>query len=54
LEVQAFLRTPEAKAKLQDKGIIRVGNTAAEFQAFMAAEFDTYKKVIQSAGIKPD
>ena len=54
LEVQAFLRTPEARAKLQDRGIIRVGNTAAEFQAFMAAEFDTYKKVIQSAGIKPE
>jgi tripartite-type tricarboxylate transporter receptor subunit TctC len=53
-EVQAYLRTPEAKAQLEAKGIIRVGNSPAEFQKFMAAEFDIYKKVIQDAGIKPD
>ena len=39
---------------LQDKGIVRVGNTAQEFQALMASEFETYKKVIAEAGIKPE
>ncbi len=53
-EVQAFLRTPEANAQLEARGIIRVGNSPAEFQRFMAAEFEIYKKVIQDAGIKPD
>ena len=53
-DVQAFLRTPEATKALQDKGIVRVGNTAQEFQALMASEFETYKKVIAEAGIKPE
>ena len=53
-EVNAFLRTPAARAKLQDRGIIPAGNTPAEFQAFMTSEFETYRKVIQDAGIKAD
>lgn len=53
-EVQAFLRTPAAQARLQDKGVVRVGNGAAEFQAFMANEFEVYKKIIQDAGIKAE
>lgn len=53
-EVNAFLRTPAAQAKLQERGIVPVGNTPAEFQAFMASEFETYRKVIQDAGIKAD
>lgn len=53
-DVQAYLQTPEAKTRLEEKGIIRVGNGPAEFQRFMATEFETYKKVIQDAGIKPE
>ena len=53
-EVNAFLRTPAARTKLQDRGIIPAGNTPAEFQAFMTSEFETYRKVIQDAGIKAD
>jgi tripartite-type tricarboxylate transporter receptor subunit TctC len=53
-EIQAFLRTPAAQAKLQAAGIVRVGNSAAEFQSFMASEFELYKKVIQDAGIKAE
>jgi tripartite-type tricarboxylate transporter receptor subunit TctC len=53
-EIQAFLRTPAAQAKLQAAGIVRVGNSAAEFQAFMASEFELYKKIIQEAGIKAE
>lgn len=53
-EVQAFLRTPTATTKLQEKGVIRVGNSASEFQSFMAAEFELYKKIIQDAGIKAE
>lgn len=53
-EVQAFLKTPAAQARLQDMGVVRVGNSAAEFQAFMASEHELYKKVIADAKIKPD
>ena len=53
-EIQAFLRTPAAQAKLQAAGIVRVGNSAAEFQAFIASEFELYKKIIQEAGIKAE
>ena len=53
-EVQAFLRTPAATTKLQEKGVIRVGNSASEFQSFMASEFELYKKIIQDAGIKAE
>lgn len=54
LEVNAFLRTPAAQAKLQERGIVPMGNTPAEFQAFMASELEAYRKVIQDAGIKAD
>ena len=53
-EVQAFLRTPAAQAKLQDRGIVKVGSSASDFQAFMASEFELYKKVIQDAGIRAE
>jgi tripartite-type tricarboxylate transporter receptor subunit TctC len=53
-ELQAFLRTPAAQAKLQEKGVVRVGSGAADFQTFMASEFELYKKIIQEAGIKAD
>lgn len=53
-EVQSFLRTPPAMAKLQSMGVIRVGNSAAEFQSFMGSEFELYKKIIQDAGIKAE
>lgn len=53
-EIQAFLRTPAAKVALQEKGIVPVGNSAAEFTSLMRAEFDLYKKLIADAGIKPE
>jgi tripartite-type tricarboxylate transporter receptor subunit TctC len=53
-EVRAFLRTPDAQTKFQDKGIVRAGNSPAEFQSFMAKELEMYKKIIQEAGIKPE
>ncbi len=53
-EVQSFLRTPAAMAKLQAMGVIRVGNSAAEFQSFMGTEFELYKRIIQDASIKAE
>jgi tripartite-type tricarboxylate transporter receptor subunit TctC len=53
-EVRAFLRTPEAQTKFQDKGIVRAGSSPQEFQSFMAKELEMYKKIIADAGIKPE
>lgn len=53
-EIQAFLRTPDAEAKLRAAGVVRVGSNAKDFAASMEEEFETYKKVVKDAGIKPD
>ena len=49
--MMAYLRTPAAEAKLKEQGVVRVGDTAAEFQAFMAKELALYEGVIKEAGI---
>ncbi len=53
-EIQVFIRTPAARAALQDKGIVPVGSNAADFTSLMNSEFDLYKKMIADAGIKPE
>jgi tripartite-type tricarboxylate transporter receptor subunit TctC len=49
--IMAYLRTPAAEAKLKQQGVVRVGNTAKEFQAFMDSELALYQGVIKEAGI---
>jgi tripartite-type tricarboxylate transporter receptor subunit TctC len=53
-EIQAFLRTPDAEAKLRAAGVVRIGSSARDFSQAMDEEFETYKKVVKDAGIKPD
>jgi tripartite-type tricarboxylate transporter receptor subunit TctC len=53
-EIQAYLRLPDTEAKLRDRGVIRVGNTPAEFRKVIADDFELYKSVIKSAGIKAE
>ena len=53
-EIQAFLRTPDAENKLRAAGVVRVGSSAKDFAATMEEEFETYKKVVKDAGIKPE
>jgi len=53
-EIQAFLRTPDAEAKLRAAGVVRIGSSARDFAQAMEEEFETYKKVVKDAGIKPD
>jgi tripartite-type tricarboxylate transporter receptor subunit TctC len=49
--IMAYLRTPAAEAKLKEQGVVRVGNSAAEFQSFVEKEFALYQGVIKDAGI---
>jgi tripartite-type tricarboxylate transporter receptor subunit TctC len=53
-EIQAFLRTPDAEAKLRAAGVVRVGSSARDFALAMDEDFELYKKVVKDAGIKAD
>jgi len=53
-EIQAFLRQPDTEAKLRERGIVRVGSSAAEFAKIMRDEVALYKKLVADAGIKAD
>ena len=53
-EIQAFLRLPETEAKLRERGIVRVGSSAAEFAKTMRDEAALYKKLVADAGIKSE
>lgn len=53
-EIQAYLRQPDTEAKLRDRGVIRVGSRPGEFRKVIADDFELYKSVIKSAGIKAE
>src|SRR5690349_3342960 len=46
------LRSPEVKEKLAAQSVIAVGNSSAEFSAYVKSEIDRWGKVIAAAGIK--
>jgi tripartite-type tricarboxylate transporter receptor subunit TctC len=46
------LRSAEVKDKLAAQSVIAVGNSSAEFQAYVKSEIDRWGKVIKDAGIK--
>jgi tripartite-type tricarboxylate transporter receptor subunit TctC len=46
------LRSAEVKDKLAAQSVIPVGNTSAEFRAYVTSEIDRWGKVIKEAGIK--
>ena len=48
------LATPDVKQKLQGQGGDPVGNTPAEFGAYIRAEGAKWSKVIKAAGVKAD
>ncbi len=48
------LNDPAVRKRIEDTGSIIVANTPAEFTAQIKAEFDVYKKVVDSAKLKLD
>ncbi|MET3374265.1 tripartite-type tricarboxylate transporter receptor subunit TctC [Variovorax boronicumulans] len=48
------LEDPAVRKRIQDTGSFVVGNTPQEFTQQIAAEFDVYKKVVDTAGLTPD
>lgn len=53
-ETIAILKVPEIAKRIEGFGWTVVGNTPAEFSAFLRAELDRYGKVIKSRGITLD
>ena len=53
-ETIAILKVPETAKRIEGFGWTVVGNTPAEFSAFLRAELDRYGKVIRSRGITLD
>jgi len=52
--VNAALADPAIKARLNDLGFVPTPMSAAEFGTFMAAQTETWGRVIQAANIKPE
>ena len=53
-EVGRIVREPEISAKLLAGGVEPVGNTPAEFRAFLDSERATYSKVAKARGIRAE
>lgn len=53
-EIGAILRAPDVAQTFNDRGIEPVGNSPAEFRAFIESETRRWLKVAQDAGVKPE
>lgn len=51
-EVRAIIATPEVKATFEERGLVPVGNSPAEFKRFIASEIDRWSAVAKKADIK--
>jgi tripartite-type tricarboxylate transporter receptor subunit TctC len=51
-DVIQVLKLPDVKERIASQGAEIVGDTPAEFTAFIAAESAKYAKIIQQAGVK--
>jgi len=52
-EVARIAQSQAMKARLAAQGLELVGNSPAEFEAFIRAEIDKWRAVLKAAGIKP-
>jgi tripartite-type tricarboxylate transporter receptor subunit TctC len=53
-EIQAVMKMPEVVNKLNDLGVTPVGNSRAEFSAFVKDEINRWAEVVRISGAKPD
>lgn len=51
-EIAKIVREPAMREKLLSQGVEPVGDTTAEFAAFLKAEFDTYSKIAKDRNIR--
>ena len=53
-QIQTFLKRPDIEAQLKDRGVIRVGNSPAEFRTIMNDEYTLFQNVIKQTGVKAE
>lgn len=53
-EIAKVLGTPSVATQLTSQGIDPVGDSPAQFSAFIKADSEKWARVIRAAGIKPD
>ncbi len=53
-EIARIINLPDMSEKLSAQGAIPVGNTPEEFASFVKREMNTWGKVAQQVGLKPD
>ena len=53
-ETRTALATPQVRDKLREQGFPPVGNTPAQFKAYLASEITAYAEMTRVAGIKPE
>jgi tripartite-type tricarboxylate transporter receptor subunit TctC len=53
-EIGRAIQLPEMSEKLAAQGAIPVGNSAAEFARYVRGEMDTWGKLAQKIGLRPD
>ncbi|OYZ73914.1 MAG: ABC transporter substrate-binding protein, partial [Polaromonas sp. 24-62-144] len=50
--VKKSLEDPAVRKRIEDTGSLVIGNTPEQFAAQIKAEYEVYKKVVESAGLK--
>jgi tripartite-type tricarboxylate transporter receptor subunit TctC len=53
-EIRRSLAKPEIKAKMKEQGAIIVGDTPAEFAAFLKKDQERWAQVIKASGVKAE
>lgn len=53
-ETRSALANPQVRDKLREQGFPPVGNTPAQFKAYLAAEIKAYAEMTRVAGIAPE
>ena len=53
-ELAKALNAPDVGAKLDDAGLLIIGNTPEEFTALIKRRFEVYNAVLKAAGMKPE
>lgn len=49
-----MVKAPEMRAWLREQGFEAVGNTEAQFAAFLKADMARWAEVVRYAGVKPE
>lgn len=53
-QIATVVKAPEMRAWLREQGFEAVGNTEAQFAAFLKADMARWAEVVRYAGVKPE